>query len=149
MDSKLVTRLDDCREVSVDIAAIIFSFILLVLCPMCIISGCIYVVVLKCHSRNKVSVEPYQPMPILHVLNVTSSSAETHAEVPVMAHAAMVTAGDSADTPSLVAGAVAQPVGPSPYSLYPTVARQQAGSPAAGAQSGQVVTGAVLFGNYR
>ncbi|RYH05121.1 hypothetical protein EON65_45610 [archaeon] len=147
-DSKLITSSDDCKEVPINIAAIIFSFILLVFCPMCLISGCIYVVVLRCQGKNKVAVEPYQPLPVLHVLNVTTNSADTHADVPVLAHAAMVFPGDSTDSPSLVAGAVAQPVGPSPYSLYPSVARRQARDTTS-TQSGQILTGAVLFSNYR
>jgi hypothetical protein len=67
-DINLIVNKDDCKtsDDSISIFPLFFSFLVIVLCPLCTISGCIYLLVFRCRGVGKVAVSP-EPIPVLHV----------------------------------------------------------------------------------
>lgn len=95
-----------CSQETVSIVAVVFSFIILIICPLCIISGCIYVAVFKCRGSAKVGISPNipipghpapQPLPCSHltppaVLEVHNAPRQpiAFAEIPAMAEVEVI-----------------------------------------------------------
>eukprot|EP00981_Chlorochromonas_danica_P011454 scaffold4011_cov197-Ochromonas_danica.AAC.36 len=84
--SHMVYSADDCSSDSVSSLAVAFSFLLLVLCPLCVVSGCIYITAFRCRRSAKVGVDSDDPIPVLQLATMTQTGV-TFTEIPVMANA--------------------------------------------------------------
>lgn len=84
--SHMVNSADDCSSNSVTTLTVAFSFLLLVLCPLCVVSGCIYITAFRCRRSAKVGVDSDEPIPVLQLATMTQTGV-TFTEIPVMASA--------------------------------------------------------------
>lgn len=89
-DAECVGRLlystDQCSKETVDVTALVFSFILLILCPLCIISGCLYMIVLRCRGHSKIAVDG-EAVAVVATAGIVVHEAH---HIPVMATAQVI-----------------------------------------------------------
>lgn len=86
-----------CNPLVLNIIAIVFSFILLIVCPLCVLGACVIIVIARCRSYNKIAADmadfPPGPIPILP-LHATASIPIPMIPQPYMASARILADAD-------------------------------------------------------
>ncbi len=128
----LVKRVRDCplESEALNIPALAFSFVLFVLCPLCILSGCVYFLALRCRANNKIAIDD-DPVPVVvHVsaghhiggdaVMATAQFMDAHGRYDSLSHS------DGAGTASPAVAVSSQAVGRAHnYASIPTATEVQ------------------------
>lgn len=81
-NGNLLTSADksSCNQINYPMGVIVVSFIIMILCPLCILCGCVYVVVMRCRflTINKVGIAPQEveSIPMQQVYAATATYGE-------------------------------------------------------------------------
>lgn len=89
----IITKLVDCSSAQISLIGVIISFVLLIICPISIFIGCIYLGTRSCRIRSKVGVWNSENIPFVHVSNVDYLDVPVIAQVQVISDSFAPSAG--------------------------------------------------------
>jgi len=103
---------NNCGSLVLSIIAVIFSFILLIVCPLCVFGACVIIIIARCRTYNKIVADcndTSEPIPVLqlHSTGLIPIEAQTQ---PMIASARIITDAEAQQYEEEPASAFAVPV---------------------------------------